>query len=138
MRKWWFGAAVGVFTMIFSYPWLFPVLRDWFPRGSPQVWYIWAGMGVASFAVLLYSGNQFFTGAWQALKHRSANMHSLIAMGTGVAWVYSTIALLFPAALSRLRVHGDTRRHGGRHCAGRARPGAGAEGQRPDVGGDQS
>ena len=96
MRKWWFGAAVGAFTMVFSYPWLFPVLRGWFPRGSPQVWYIWAGMGVASLAVLLYSGNQFFIGAWQALKHRSANMHSLIAMGTGVAWIYSTIALLFP------------------------------------------
>jgi len=81
MRKWWFGAAVGVFTMIMSYPWLFPALQDWFPRGSPQLWYIWAGMGVASLAVLLYSGNQFFTGAWDALKHRSANMHTLIALG---------------------------------------------------------
>ena len=96
MRKWWFGAAVGVFTMILSYPWIFPLLRDWFPRGSPQLWYVWAGMGLASLAVLLYSGNQFFTGAWEALKHRSANMHTLIALGTGVAWVYSTIALLFP------------------------------------------
>ena len=96
MRKWWFGAAVGVFTMIMSYPWLFPVLKNWFPRGSPQLWYIWAGMGIASLAVLLYSGNQFFIGAWQALKHRSANMHTLIALGTGVAWIYSTIALLFP------------------------------------------
>lgn len=96
MRKWWFGAAVGFFTMIMSYPWLFPILRDWFPRGSPQLWNVWAGMGVASLAVLLYSGNQFFTGAWDALKHRSANMHTLIALGTGVAWIYSTIALLFP------------------------------------------
>jgi len=96
MRKWWFGAAVGVFTMIMSYPWLFPVLGDWFPRGSPQLWYVWAVMGVAALAVLLYSGNQFFIGAWQALKHRSANMHTLIALGTGVAWIYSTIALLFP------------------------------------------
>ena len=96
MRKWWFGAVIGVFTMILSYPWIFPGLRDWFPRGSPQLWYVWAGMGVASFAVLLYSGSQFFTGAWDALKHRSANMHTLIALGTGVAWVYSTIALLFP------------------------------------------
>ncbi|MBI3003475.1 MAG: heavy metal translocating P-type ATPase, partial [candidate division NC10 bacterium] len=96
MRKWWFGAAVGTFTMIMSYPWVFPVLRDWFPRESPQLWYVWAGMGVASLAVLLYSGNQFFIGAWQALKHRSANMHTLIALGTGVAWIYSTIALLFP------------------------------------------
>jgi Cu+-exporting ATPase len=53
-------------------------------------------MGVASLAVLGYSGTQFFTGAWQALRHRSANMHTLIAMGTGIAWIYSTIALLFP------------------------------------------
>ncbi|MCL4294433.1 MAG: heavy metal translocating P-type ATPase [Anaerolineae bacterium] len=96
MRKWWFGAAVGVPTMILSYPWLFPVLRDWFPRGSPQLIYIWYAMGVASLAVLIYSGSQFFVGMWEGLKHRSANMHTLIAVGTGVAWIYSTIALLFP------------------------------------------
>ena len=99
MRKWWFSAPVGVFTMLMSYPWLIPVLRDWFPRGSPQLWYVWAFMGGASLAVLFYSGNQFFTGAWQALQHRSANMHTLIALGTGVAWIYSTIILLFPEVL---------------------------------------
>ena len=96
MRKWWFGAAVGTFTMIMSYPWLFPVLRDWFPRESHSLWYVWAGMGIAALAVIGYSGSHFFTGAWQALKHRSANMHTLIALGTGVAWIYSTVALLFP------------------------------------------
>lgn len=96
LRKWWFGAVVGVFTMIFSYPWLFPVLHDFFPRGSENLRYIWYGMGVASLAVILYSGNQFFIGMWEGLKHRSANMHTLIAIGTGVAWIYSTIALLFP------------------------------------------
>ena len=96
MRQWWFGAGVGVFTMVLSYPWLFPVLRDWFPRESHQLWYMWALMGTASLAVILVSGRHFFTGAWQALRHRSANMHTLIALGTGVAWVYSTIALLFP------------------------------------------
>jgi P-type Cu+ transporter len=96
MRQWWFGAGVGVFTMVLSYPWLFPVLRDWFPRESHRLWYMWAVMGAASLAVILVSGRHFFTGAWQALRHRSANMHTLIALGTGVAWVYSTIALLFP------------------------------------------
>jgi Cu+-exporting ATPase len=96
MRQWWFGAAVGTFTMIMSYPWLFPGLGAWFPRESHRLWWMWAGMGVASLAVMLYSGRHFFTGAWQALTHRSANMHTLIALGTGVAWVYSTIALLFP------------------------------------------
>jgi len=96
MRKWWFAAAVGVPTMILSYPWLFPILRDIFPRDSDNLRYIWYAMGVASLAVLVYSGRQFFEGMWQGLKHRSANMHTLIAVGTGVAWIYSTIALLFP------------------------------------------
>ncbi|MBI2758930.1 MAG: heavy metal translocating P-type ATPase [Chloroflexi bacterium] len=96
MRKWWFAAAVGAPTMVLSYPWIFPILRDWFPRGSSQLMYIWYGMGIASLAVLIYSGNQFFTGMWDGLKHRSANMHTLIAVGTGVAWVYSTIAMIFP------------------------------------------
>src|SRR3970282_2587708 len=96
MRKWWFGAAVGVPTMVLSYPWLIPGLRDVFPRESPQLWWLWVAMSIASLAVIVYSGNQFFSGAWEALKHRSANMHTLIAVGTGTAWIYSTIALLFP------------------------------------------
>ena len=96
MRKWWFGAAIGAPTMVLSYPWLFPGLRDAFPAGSQQLWALWALMGTASLAVLVYSGNQFFTGAWEALRHRSANMHTLIAIGTGTAWIYSTVALLFP------------------------------------------
>jgi len=97
MRKWWFGAAVGAPTMLLSYPWIFPVLKDWLPRDSDQLRAVWMAMGVASLAVLAYSGSQFFTGAWRALRHRSANMHTLIAMGTGIAWLYSTVALLFPS-----------------------------------------
>jgi Cu+-exporting ATPase len=96
MRKWWFAAAVGAPTMILSYPYLIPGLRDWLPRGSAALWWVWAVMGIASLAVLIYSGSQFFVGMWAGLKHRSANMHTLIAVGTGVAWIYSTIALLFP------------------------------------------
>ncbi|MEW6143519.1 MAG: heavy metal translocating P-type ATPase [Thermodesulfobacteriota bacterium] len=96
MRKWWFGAAVGVFTMIFSYPQIFPGLRDWLPRGSLQLRYLWMFMGLASLAVMAYSGSQFFTGMWESLRRRTANMHTLIAIGTGVAWIYSTVAVLFP------------------------------------------
>lgn len=96
MRKWWFGAAVGAPTMILSYPYLIPGLRDLLPMGSAALWWVWFAMGIASLAVLVYSGSQFFVGMWQGLKHRSANMHTLIALGTSVAWIYSTIALLFP------------------------------------------
>src|SRR2546421_9108364 len=46
--------------------------------------------------VVLYCGSQFYRGAWAALKHRAADMNTLIAMGTGTAYVYSTAATLFP------------------------------------------
>ncbi|HZK67044.1 MAG TPA: copper-translocating P-type ATPase, partial [Chloroflexota bacterium] len=96
MRKWWFAAAVAVPTMFLSYPYLFPGLRDVLTRGSTELRIVWALMGLASLAVLAYSGSQFFVGMWRGLQHRHANMHTLIAVGTGVAWIYSTIALLFP------------------------------------------
>ena len=41
MRQWWFGAGVGVFTMVLRLSVAFPVLRDWFPRESHQLWYMW-------------------------------------------------------------------------------------------------
>ena len=96
MRKWWFGAAVGAPTMFLSYPWIFPLLRDWLPRDSDRLRTVWMLIGIAALAVLAYSGSQFFAGAREALRHRQANMHTLIAIGTGVAWVYSTVALLAP------------------------------------------
>ena len=39
--------------------------------------------------VVLYAGAPFYTGAWIALRHRSANMNTLIALGTGAAFLYS-------------------------------------------------
>ncbi|MCL4561686.1 MAG: copper-translocating P-type ATPase, partial [Chloroflexi bacterium] len=36
------------------------------------------------------------SGAWAALKHRSANMNTLISLGTGAAWLYSMVAITFP------------------------------------------
>ena len=51
---------------------------------------------------MLWAGWPFFVRAWQSLVNRSLNMFTLIAMGTGVAWLYSVVATLapgvFPAA----------------------------------------
>lgn len=44
--------------------------------------------------VLFYAGRGFFEDAWTALKHRSANMNTLIALGTGTAFLYSTCVLV--------------------------------------------
>ncbi len=46
--------------------------------------------------VVLWGGWPFFERGWQSLKSRNLNMFTLIAMGTGVAWVYSVAATLFP------------------------------------------
>src|SRR6202021_4041429 len=39
--------------------------------------------------VVFYAGAPFYTAAWSALRHKSANMNSLIALGTGAAFLYS-------------------------------------------------
>jgi Cu+-exporting ATPase len=96
MRKWWFALAIGVPTMLLSYPAMIPGLASVFPRDSTQLKVTWGIMAVAALAVLGYSGSQFFVGAWQGLRHRTANMHTLITMGVSAAWLYSTVALLFP------------------------------------------
>ncbi len=44
--------------------------------------------------VVLYSGAPFYAGAWTALRHRSANMNTLIALGTGAAFLYSVYETL--------------------------------------------
>jgi P-type Cu+ transporter len=44
---------------------------------------------VLTLPVVLYAGAPFYSGAWSALRHRSANMNTLIALGTGAAFLYS-------------------------------------------------
>ena len=44
--------------------------------------------------VVFYAGAPFYTGAWTALRHRSANMNTLIALGTGAAFLYSFVNTL--------------------------------------------
>src|SRR5207248_1608048 len=46
--------------------------------------------------VVLWGGWPFFQRGWSSVVHRSTNMFTLIAMGTGVAYVYSLVATLFP------------------------------------------
>src|SRR4029077_13237676 len=46
--------------------------------------------------VVLWAGWPFFVRGWQSLVTRNLNMFTLIAMGTGVAWLYSVIAIVFP------------------------------------------
>lgn len=55
---------------------------------------IWLFIGVVTFAILWKAGQHFFVGAWKALINRNANMDTLIALGTGTAWLYSIVVVL--------------------------------------------
>lgn len=46
--------------------------------------------------VVIYCGAQFYRGAWAAFRHRAADMNTLIAVGTGAAYLYSIAATLAP------------------------------------------
>jgi P-type Cu+ transporter len=57
--------------------------------------------------VLLWSGRQFYRGAWSGLRHRTADMNTLIAVGTGAAFLYSVIATLAPGLFRRAGLPAD-------------------------------
>ncbi|MFQ5436909.1 MAG: heavy metal translocating P-type ATPase, partial [Anaerolineae bacterium] len=86
MKKFWFAAVLSVPTMAFAYISL--------PESSARL--TWAITAVFMLPVMFWSGSDFFTGAWAALKHRAANMNTLIAIGTSAAWLYSATAIVFP------------------------------------------
>ncbi len=57
----------------------------------------WGLAGLATLFVLLVPGRHFFTGAWHALRGGHATMDTLVALGTGAAWLYSMLVVAFPA-----------------------------------------
>src|SRR5215470_17535617 len=60
-----------------------------------QNWSNWLQFVFAT-PVVLWGGWPFFVRGWQSLVTRNLNMFTLIAMGIGVAWLYSVIAILLP------------------------------------------
>ncbi len=53
-------------------------------------------MFVLSTPVVFIFGRQFFIGAWKQLRHKTANMDTLVALSTGIAWFFSVSNMLFP------------------------------------------
>lgn len=66
---------------------------------TPQDQMFWGSVGLLTLLILLFPGRHFFTGAWAALRNRSATMDTLIALGTGSAWLFSSAVVLFPEML---------------------------------------
>ena len=67
-------------------PWLYAI--------PPQV--LSYGLLILTAAIMLWAGRHFYTRAWSAFRHHSADMNTLIAVGTGAAFLYSVVATVWP------------------------------------------
>ncbi|MFE8070235.1 heavy metal translocating P-type ATPase [Marinobacteraceae bacterium S3BR75-40.1] len=66
---------------------------------------LWLGVGAITLGVLAFAGKHFFVGAWKAFTHHNANMDTLIAVGTGTAWLYSMVVVAAPGLLPEMARH---------------------------------
>jgi Cu+-exporting ATPase len=65
------------------------------------------GLALVTLPVVLWSGQQFYRGAWSGFRHRTADMNTLIAVGTGAAFLYSLVATLAPGVFARAGLPAD-------------------------------
>jgi len=100
-RRFWAGAVMAVPVLFLSM--VAPMLDiaiDMRLSGALQA--------VLSTIVVLWAGWPFFVRGWASVKAKNLNMFTLIALGTGVAWLYSLIAILMPGLFpASLRGTGD-------------------------------
>lgn len=90
-RRFWIGLALTLPVFALEMGGHLTGLHQWFGQQESN----WIQLVLAT-PVVLWAGWPFFERGWTSLKTRNLNMFTLIAMGTGVAWVYSIIGTLSP------------------------------------------
>ena len=83
-----FGAIISIPVFLGSYPRLFPFIPG-FMQNFALLWAL-------STPVQFWAGWQFYRGAWGALRHKTTDMNTLIAVGTSAAYLYSVGLIVLP------------------------------------------
>jgi Cu+-exporting ATPase len=99
VREMWIALALGVPLMIYG---LFigeMTVNTTVERAA------WLVVGLATLAVMYWAGKHFYVGAWKSFINHSANMDTLIALGTGTAWIYSMFVVFFPSLVPDMARH---------------------------------
>ena len=101
-RRFWIGLVLTLPVLVLEMGGhLFPALHDVISAQAAT----WTQLVLAT-PVVLWAGWPFFVRGWTSLRTMKLNMFTLIAMGTGVAWLYSVVATLvpgvFPAAFTSM------------------------------------
>src|SRR5438105_1532502 len=69
-------------------------------------WITW-GLAIVTLPVVIWSGQQFYKGTWSGIRHRTADMNTLIGVGTGAAYLYSLVATAAPTLFPRVGLPAD-------------------------------
>jgi Cu+-exporting ATPase len=99
IRQVWIALGLGVPLMIYSIFGGPMTVETSLERG------IWLFIGVLCAGIMYFAGKHFYIGAWKSLVNHNANMDTLIALGTGTAWIYSMVVVFFPMALPEMARH---------------------------------
>ncbi|MGZ3708878.1 MAG: heavy metal translocating P-type ATPase, partial [Bdellovibrionota bacterium] len=96
-RRFWVGAAFSAPLLVLS---MSEILTG--------PWANWIQLALAS-PVVLWAGSPIFERGWDSIRNRSLNMFTLIALGTGVSYLFSLLGTFFPGALPpSFRMHGGS------------------------------
>ncbi|MFE4107967.1 heavy metal translocating P-type ATPase [Almyronema epifaneia] len=89
------GAVISILLVFGSIPMMtglaLPLIPDWLHHPWLQL--------ILTTPVMVWCGQSFFVGAWKAFKRHAADMNTLVALGTGAAYLYSVVITLFPNIL---------------------------------------
>lgn len=96
-RRAWLAGAVGLVLFGSAMAGVLPSIQD-----GQAVWLL---ISLVTLAVLAGVGGHFFHGAWASLRARRGNMDTLVALGTGTAWLYSTLVVIWPDMVPALARH---------------------------------
>jgi len=97
-RRFWVAAVLSAPLLLFTMGAHFP--NEALHRFTMSPLATWGQLILAT-PVVLWAGWPFFERGWHSLKNRSLNMFTLIALGVGVAYLYSVIVTLFPGYLGQ-------------------------------------
>jgi Cu+-exporting ATPase len=91
-QKWLVAGPIGLLLMIAGLEPVFEQLREAF-----SVQQILVAMFIVALPVQIWAGWQFYAATWKTARHLTADMNTLIALGTTAAFAYSTVATFWPS-----------------------------------------
>lgn len=99
MRKFIIAGAIGIMLYFLG---IFEVIPAITQLSGQISWFI---LGLISLGLMVYSGGHLYRNAWKAFLNNHATMDTLIALGTGTAWIYSQFITIFPKIVPILAQH---------------------------------